>query len=249
MSSGASTPRYEGQVVGRLETLVERLREKLIEWPEGRISFFLPIDVIETIKDRELLHGVLKELFPHMAGSKLTSYVDSIYCGATKIFGFLLCGYSWKDCGKVIVKLIDEGISDTDLPFSRVQAHSTSTGSSNSQGMASSAYTLGRSSCPCDHHKKCGIKAFSRWKKMEMDCLCRDQWITLAPVFENLAHYNFEDNVILPFINDREKFPEEIKRGGYSEVWATRIHPAHQKILPSTHPSVWGQKAKPVSIS
>jgi hypothetical protein len=241
MSSSASTPQYEEQVVGSLESLVNRLNGELIEWPEGRNSYFLPIDIIGTIKDQELLHGVLKELFPHMTGPKLNHYVDSISRDVTKIFGFLLCRSSWKDCGKVIVKLIDENISDTDLPFSRVHAHSTNTGSSNSQSMASSAYTLGRSSCPCDHHKKCGIKAFSRWKRMEMENLCRDQWITLAPVFENLAHYNFEDNVILPFINDRERFPEEIKKGGYSEVWATRIHPAHQKILQSTHPLVWSK--------
>jgi hypothetical protein len=253
MSPNASTPQREEQVVESLESVVDRLTGELIEWPYKRNTYFLPIKFLSidekgTIKDQKLLHGVLQELFPHMAGPKLTHYVDSIYRNATKIFGFLLCRSSWKDCGDVIVKLIDEGISDTDLPFSRVPAHSTNTSSSNSQSLASSKYTLGRSSCPCKHHIKCGINAFSSWRRMEMESLCRDQWITLAPVFENLAHYDFEDNIILPFIDDKERFPEEIRRGGYSEVWATRIHPAHQKILQSTHPRVWSQR-KPVSTS
>ena len=241
MSSSASTPQYEEQELGSLDLLAKRLGDELIESPKGSHSRFLPIDVIGTIKDQELLHGVLKELFPHMAEPKLAHYVDSIYRDATKIFGFLLCRSSCNDCGKIIKKLIDENISDTDLPFSRIHAHSTNTGSSNSQIVASSAYTLGRSSCPCDRHKECGIKAFSKWKRIDIQDLDRDQWITLAPVFENLAHYNFGDNVILPFTDDRQRFPEEIKMGGYSEVWATRIHPAHQKILQSNHPLVWSK--------
>jgi hypothetical protein len=240
----ASGSNQQWKVFESLKDLSDRLLDFLIEWPEGSHSYFLPIDIIRTFKDPTWVHDVLQKMFPKMDTPILTKHVELICDGSTKIFAILLYSSSGKH-RQAIRSFIEEGISDEDLPFSRVPIVDANGGSSHSQTLTNPRYTLGRSThdaCYLRHHNGCGIKAFSKWKRMEIQTLCRDQWTTMSPVFERpptaISHYELVDTIVLPFIDDQEMVPGGIKEGGYSEVWATRIHPAHQNLLPSTDPLV-----------
>ncbi|PMD33649.1 kinase-like protein, partial [Hyaloscypha variabilis F] len=70
------------------------------------------------------------------------------------------------------------------------------------------------------------------WQWRDINDFCHAQWAFLAPVFDELhKHYELDDNDILPFIEDNEKF---LRQGGYSEVWGVRIHQAHQLLRQSS---------------
>ena len=71
--------------------------------------------------------------------------------------------------------------------------------------------------------------------------MSRDQWLVLAPVFKKvqhrISHQELDDNVVLPFIEDR-KNQHDSWSDGYSHLWGVRIHPAHQNVYKSSDPNV-----------
>jgi len=61
-----------------------------------------------------------------------------------------------------------------------------------------------------------------------------------APVFEyhdRIAHYNLQDNCVLPWIEDEERGDHEI-RGGFGSVCKVGIHQAHHRFAGSVSPVV-----------
>jgi hypothetical protein len=178
------------------------------------------------------VNTLLRKLFPERRLERLWEkpYVNSICSGATKLFALLLCHWG---ISRDILKLIEEGISDTDLPFTRVYQ--------NSRG-----YTLAKKehdSGDLKDHQACVIKTFSTWRAADLVPLLREQWMVLSPVFGAelpgvSPHYEFEHWTILPFVEDQERVEGGMKYSGYSESWTLRIHPAHQNIILPADPSV-----------
>jgi hypothetical protein len=108
-----------------------------------------------------------------------------------------------------------------------------------------SSYTLAKyehKNYQTEGHAGCGIMALSNWEGRDAQILSRDQWLALSPIFKRASkevpHYHFENSTVLPFTEDDENDKEKMMYGGYSEVWAVRIHPAHQDIIRSSDPSV-----------
>jgi hypothetical protein len=65
----------------------------------------------------------------------------------------------------------------------------------------------------------------------------------MAPIFENgpsfiPSHYELDNRVILPYVEDKERDVGCVRHGGFSEIWGVRIHPAHQQMLSSQNPLV-----------
>lgn len=123
---------------------------------------------------------------------------------ARKIFAIL----AYMKKGSEICFLLRDGVSDQDLPLRR--RHNDS-----------GDFLLERES-------GVPIKTFERWDDKDREDFDRIQWWMLAPVFEDKEHYDLDDNIILPFIPfESNPETEKKKEGGYSEVYAVRLHPAH----------------------
>jgi hypothetical protein len=59
---------------------------------------------------------------------------------------------------------------------------------------------------------------------MDIQKLCKDQWLALAPVFKSssgeIPQLDLHRNTLLPFTEDQELNPISVRGGGYGEVWA-----------------------------
>jgi len=73
--------------------------------------------------------------------------------------------------------------------------------------------------------------AFAQWTPRAIETFRREQWCFIPPSFDIGQHYEFDDNTILPFIEDNEsRNPVMFRVGGYSEVYAVRIHSSHHRF-------------------
>jgi hypothetical protein len=125
---------------------------------------------------------------------------------------FVILAYMKK--GHEICALLRDGISDKDLPLS---------GKKNEEG----DFTLERVS-------QVPIKTFERWDDDEKEEFDRIQWWMMAPVFKGKEHHELDESTILPFIPfEGNEETEKKKEGGYSEVYARRIHPSHHNFWDS----------------
>jgi hypothetical protein len=223
-----------------VEDISEGLQYAQIEAPQGSNSYFIPIDVLDRLLTRRNIRQELRKICPDMEEQRREVYINAICSTSKKLFAILLCTSSAGNV-RFICDFIDEGVNDADLPLTRVYPNGGTLSSHNRR-----MYTLARAdhrSCMLLDHSSCGINLFSKWHRMEIQNLCRDQWLALAPVFESVPgnippHLSLDDAVVLPYIQDWELDVTRIKPGGYSEVWPVRIHPAHQKLLKSADPLV-----------
>ncbi|KAE9370829.1 kinase-like protein [Stipitochalara longipes BDJ] len=221
-----------------VESLAEQLLSAQIEEPKESNAYFIPIDQLNKLLIKSNVRQQLRKIFPTMEDESVELYTDSICSTSKKLFAALICSSSGAQ-SRAISNFIQEGIDDTDLPFSRLYL---SDKSANLSGRVNQMYTLARDahvSCTRTDHASCGINAISNWSRDQVQSLSRDQWRVLAPIFESTPgttppHLHISDSAVLPFTEDHENDPESVKFGGYSEVWAVRIHPAHQKMLRST---------------
>lgn len=110
--------------------------------------------------------------------------------------------------GGDICQLLAEGVTDDDLPF--VRKHDER-----------SRFSL---------YRKNGspIKTLETWKDKYLENFDRIQWWMNAAVFQSGEYHELGENVVLPFVHfDADDETTTAKRGGYSEVYPVRIHPAH----------------------
>jgi hypothetical protein len=128
---------------------------------------------------------------------------------APRVFAILAC----LKRGPEIRFLLREGVSDRDLPFERRR---------NQDG----DFVLYRKSGEV-------IKTFESWSDVNVEEFDRIQWWMISPVFKVQGHYDLEDGTILPFIPFRTNSDtDQKKEGGYSEVYAAKIHPSHHNFWP-----------------
>jgi hypothetical protein len=134
---------------------------------------------------------------------------------APKVFAILACLKK----GHEISLLLRDGISDKDLPLRRRKVKD--------------GYSLQRRPGEV-------IKTFESWSKRDIEEFDRIQWWMISPVFEDKGHYELENGTILPFIPfETNSETADKKEGGYSEVYAARIHPSHHNFWASSGSHVW----------
>jgi hypothetical protein len=116
--------------------------------------------------------------------------------------------------GHEICALLEDGVSDADLPL---------IGKKNDAG----GFTLQKvSGVP--------IKIFGPWYDDAREDFDRIQWWMMAPVFKSKEYHELDESTILPFIPfEGNEETEKRKQGGYSEVYARRIHPSHHDFWDS----------------
>ena len=138
---------------------------------------------------------------------------EDISANAPKLFAVLI--YLRK--GHTIYNFLQEGIGDCHLPFER-HDKTTKTGD----------FKLCR-----QHRPKEPIHCMLDWDRDDIIHFERDQWCTTAPIFsytKGVEHYEFEQNLVLPFITDHEH-SDHVKNAGFSRVWKVVIHHAHQRLF------------------
>ena len=151
-------------------------------------------------------------------------YAESICSNSRKVFAILVgIGKS-----KSICAFVRENIADKDLPLVRFYSEPHISTRRNGH-----PYTLRTKGSP-----EKAIEAMADWSDRDIRNFCREQWWVLAPVFDEMKHYELDDSCVLPFIEDHEGEHDQTKSGGYSQVWGVRIHPAHQHLYKSANPSV-----------
>jgi hypothetical protein len=113
-----------------------------------------------------------------------------------------------------IKKFIEEGICDSDLPLIKKRLPTND-----------KAFSL---SYRCDGGEPdIDVKCLSRWKRSTLVEFEQRQWKVLAPFFtrgkqNEVLHYTFKDEVILPFI-----YREHKRRGAHADIFKVKIHPEH----------------------
>lgn len=126
---------------------------------------------------------------------------------AKKVFAIL----AYMKKGPEICSLLKEKVSDKDLPLGRKRHDNGISILQRASGVP--------------------IKTFETWSDNDIEKFDRIQWWMLAPVFEDKQHYDLDENIILPFIPFKSNpDTEKKKEGGYSEVYAVRLHPAHHRF-------------------
>jgi hypothetical protein len=180
---------------------------------------FIPLSDINRLITAPVVEEILK-------GNPNTAVHAQIYAHriekfAKKLFAILVMQQN----GAAICSLLDSNLSDQDLPF----PHKT----------VNSQWSLWR------REPEERIEAFDEWDNEDVEEFARKQYWMIAPVFdkESLACLELADELVLPFIHlkEHETKNEEIpqmKFGGYSEVTAYRIHPAHHNFWDTSLPLV-----------
>jgi hypothetical protein len=220
---------------------MERIQGALFEWPEYSNQFILPNPSLEALIN---FQSVSAELLRMPSSDPLTRvdlhrYANAICNSNKKLFAILIFEYGdeakWF---KTMLGLIDEGITDSDLPFDRVytiESESKKPDPRRPYKLSVRSHTL----CTPNNHS-CVIKTFKTWSRRELDTFSRDQWMVLSPVFRKapgqIPHYKLGDRTLLPFIEDRER--TQLLTGGYSDVWPVRICEGHQYLYQSPYVEV-----------
>ncbi|OJJ48237.1 hypothetical protein ASPZODRAFT_130197 [Penicilliopsis zonata CBS 506.65] len=106
-----------------------------------------------------------------------------------------------------ILNFLEEGVYDKHLPFTRI-----------------------KNNLEFELNLQSGKPAQSTqgWDWSDREYFERYQWWMLAPVFEDLEHYDLYEKVLLPFTSLGDA-RIKIRGGGWSEVYQARVHPAHHK--------------------
>lgn len=167
--------------------------------PQTNDQFFLPISALESLVTEETIERELHRTIPPSALER-SNLPSKIARNCRKLFAIL----TYVKKAKLITVFLDEQMTDSDLPLKVPLAVLRQ---ENQGGLP---------------------KVFENWTWRDIHDFCHAQWAFLAPVFDKVHdHYELDNNVIFPFIEDGES---SLRQGGYSEVWRVRIHQAHQRL-------------------
>ena len=197
-------------------SLHEMLSKAQHETPSSS-GFFVPDDDLRRLINPE---SVLREMsrcrIRSAIGLSKETTAQRISATAPRLFATLV----FENNQKAISDLLDEGVDDSDLPFSiRDKTHLCS---------ARPPFQT--------------INCAAVWESGLIRHVAQTQWYMLAPIFEftdNIKHYELDQQCMLPLIESHEfdKFGNSVAtgQGGFGYVWKTAIHPAHQRVIRSRH--------------
>jgi hypothetical protein len=194
----------------KLPTLRDELGKAQIEWPQDSLVFFVPDDDLQRLVNPESVEAELeRNNVKFETGEVRRNIAVQISATSKRLFATLVC----VQLESLICQFLAEGIDDSHLPFVRSEE---------------SGQTF--KFCSRRHPEK-PIKCMEYWDRYQVHSFGRTQWFMLAPIFEyteEIQHYDLEDNRVLPFIPDHDRY-NHTTEGGYGSVSKVYIHPAHQR--------------------
>ncbi|GIJ89124.1 hypothetical protein Asppvi_008054 [Aspergillus pseudoviridinutans] len=182
----------------RLHGLQVSLSSASIQSYRSGHAIYVPLSRLRKLITESKVEDILHE----------EGWVQDLYAArrivqtSMKLFAILVS----RKRGADIFRFLDEGISDTDLPF-----------------VLKEPARAGSERMTLQTNGGRDIRTTSEWQDSEVRSLAQKQWRMLAPVFELGEHYDLPGDQILPF-TDRRQIETE---GGFSNVFQTFIHPAH----------------------
>ncbi|PVH79934.1 kinase-like protein [Cadophora sp. DSE1049] len=191
--------------------LKDQLYEARIEAPYQPHGFFVPRSVIEELVTVSAVTRDIQAGFPDVDGAEAVRVAENVCGRCRQLYATLACVKKAID----MVLLLEEGITDEDLPFMRKPNNKTKFA------------LLRRNGQP--------IMAMNPWKDKYLEKFDRIQWWMLAPVFRfNEEIHILDDKTIMPFVPFEPHGNDAAQdQGGYSDVFAVRIHPAHHDFWDS----------------
>lgn len=217
----SETPRWSSLYIqnhNEHSSLQDDIYHNLIESPRGGDQRFLPDDQFKSLVTAKSIEVELDRAFAGTflgASNKVVSQV--IFKRCPKLFTILVL-IERTTC---IQDFIDEDIDDKHLPFRR-------------DGLK--FFSRSRT----DLQVACTV----RWKSKFIMAFSQFQWSLYAPIFTRdttIPHYCFDDNEIMPLIFNASGDPTQIRRGGFSEVFEVKIHPAHERFSWDSKSSMVGR--------
>jgi hypothetical protein len=186
------------------DSLKTRLRRARKECLKRSQNFFVPRRAQDELLTKDAIAKDIQARNADIGEEEALEYADKA-CECAK----QLCAtLAYVGKGANICRLLQEGITDRDLPLVRA-----------SDGSFALQRQTGES-----------IKTFEEWSDEDLEDFDRIQYWMTAPVFQDKKHYNLDENAILPFMKFKASETQQAKQGGYSEVFPVRIHPAHHEF-------------------
>jgi hypothetical protein len=191
------------------ESMKEKLRQARIECMEGSLNYMVPICSLNTLVTNDCAREIIRNSNLNLEGEKIFEYAERI-CSSVKFTQFFATLLSIKKGGD-IRSLVDEGISENDLPIQRKLKDSRPFILESQAGNA--------------------IKTFDNWDVKSREKFAKNQQLITVPIFTEGEHHELHDWTRIPFIDfsrqDKHKKP---KQGGYSEVFIRYLHPSHHNF-------------------
>ncbi|KAL9105840.1 MAG: hypothetical protein Q9227_009048 [Pyrenula ochraceoflavens] len=203
------------------EPFPDRLLAALQDSPghEERKGFF-PRNQLDRLVSHECVVEELRRCFKTFLTADTIRKKAQEICGTPsfkKIFVILVL----TEKIETILKFLQEGVNDEDLPLIKVRRRNKSL----------QMFDLGRDSKPMVR-----LECFDDWSSLAIRKFEEWQWTTLAPYFprcgrKEVQHLSLQDQVVLPFIQDDQQkvdFNGGLEfGGGFSQVRKVNIHPEH----------------------
>lgn len=172
---------------------------------ETQFPKFLPADKLDGITLENIqaeLPWTTRIFSPYLA-HKVASEAKRVFCILVLL-----------DKPVAVERLINEGITDDDLPLCR-----------NSEDASESEYNVLAS---VGGNKR--FPSSASWGKgMQVEHFLEKQWVVQSPILEKRgSHFVLDVECALPLI----ECDTEQARGGMGVVHKARIHPAHQRLFP-----------------
>ncbi|EON99447.1 putative fad binding domain protein [Phaeoacremonium minimum UCRPA7] len=193
-------------------SMKEMVKSSLCRGDGGRL--FLPMDALRRIFTKDRILTELQTLYPYLPVEALRRIAQQIAddgegssTGFRKVFATLLL----TDQADKISLFLNENVNDTDLALQKVAADN--------------AFELRRRTAP-----DAPLGCFQGWTQSDIEAFEKRQWLFLSPVFDKkqgLKPLDLEDKRILPFTESTEHQIQDHFRGGNSEVFRVKLHPAH----------------------
>ncbi|KAG9233397.1 kinase-like domain-containing protein [Amylocarpus encephaloides] len=170
---------------------------------ENRTHFILPKGRLSAVITTDVVVKDLKSRRPDLDDVEIHHHAQDICGNARQLYATLV--YLKKEGD--ICELLGEGVCDKDMPLTTRQDSLNSFELVRKDGLS--------------------ITTFQRWSHKHLRKFFRVQFPVTAPFFNHLMHYKFDNEAILPFIPLKDEEDIEPKEGGYSTVYARRLHPDH----------------------
>lgn len=200
--------------------LYDELQTIRIDVNRAHWKAFIPRSDIKRLITREVIGETVRRKHRDIRHDEalIKQYAEDGQHYAKGLFAILI----WIHKAGAIRSFLDEGIIDAELPLLSYQEE-------------------GRTRLRTKQNKH--IAVFESWRPQQMIEFDRMQWEVKAPVFKlDDECLELPDQTVLPFIplrdDESQKNPHSMI-GGYSEVTAHRIHPAHHNFWKLDNPSVY----------
>jgi hypothetical protein len=190
--------------------LRQQLDEAKQRISKSDFSWIIPKCQLDAIITYENVVSDISLKSPDLSDDKVHDYAKIVVDKAKSLYASLVLS----NRNASVQGLLDEEISDADLPLMYCRPEKKQPGTAQTSFSTSS----GRP-----------VKSFENWSEDYKLKFAERQWSTLVKVFGLGEHYELNKNDLLPFM-PLEECEDVHKHGAYGKVYPARIHPSHHEF-------------------